>query len=76
MSQTEQLDAIWVQLRTQVAEAFRTAYEVDPPAGVTTSVMTKSRSTTFPEPSTVTVPVELQLPSPRGPEKVALKSSE
>jgi hypothetical protein len=35
MSKIEQLDQIWVQFRTAVAEAFRTAHEVEQPAGVT-----------------------------------------
>jgi len=35
MTVIEQLDGIWVQFRTAIAEAFRTAYGVETPAGVT-----------------------------------------
>lgn len=35
MTQIEQLDRIWIEFRTAVGEAFRLAYAVDQPAGVT-----------------------------------------
>ena len=33
MTVIEQIDAIWVRFREQIAEAYKAAYEVDEPAG-------------------------------------------